>query len=125
MRFDRDQLVFKAICALDEIVDQCSEGPVKATQAMRFVLAFLYSQSKSDDRDSFDQFWKIIRNEYQTAYSDHDQRYIRLTNARICYTGIARSCGVHMDIETMDRIAAVRVKVREKRSPRSVAPLKD
>lgn len=72
MEFDRDNLVFRAICVLDEIVDQCHAGTVKTTLAVRFILAFLYSQSKSDDRSSFDKFWKIIRDEYQPAYSDRD-----------------------------------------------------
>jgi hypothetical protein len=52
MRFDRDQLIFKAICALDEIVDSARDRPVRGTLAMRFVLAFLYSQTGMDDRDT-------------------------------------------------------------------------
>jgi hypothetical protein len=117
MRFDRDHLVFKAICALDEIVDQCSTGPIRTTLAMRFVLAFLYSQSKTDERRNFDDFWKIIRDEHLQAYSDHDRRYMRVTYARTCLTGIARSCGLLMDIETQNMIAAVREKVRSRGGP--------
>lgn len=125
MRFDRNHLVFKAICALDEIVDQCHAGPIRTTLAMRFVLAFLYSQSPSDDRSRFDKFWKIIRDEYQPAYSDHDRRYLRVTYARTCWTGIARSCGIPMNLETENRIAAVRENVRGKRSARPLSLPKD
>lgn len=119
MRFDREHLIFKAICALDEIVDIAREEPVRGTLAVRFVLAYLYSQSETNDRKAFDEFWKIIGDPYDSAFSEHDRRYIRTTYARGCLTKIARSCGVTLDIVTVERIGAVKAKTRAPKGPAS------
>ena len=107
MRFDRDQLVFKALCALDEAADACHAGPVKPTFALRFALAFLYAVSDGR-RDPYDDFWREIGDSKETAYSADAGRYIRSSYARTALTAIARGVGVEMSIEIMQRLSAVR-----------------
>ncbi len=107
MRFDRERLIFKALCALDEIVDECRSGPVKATFAMRFALAYLYTVSNGH-RASYDTFWREARDPKSSAYSDHDRRYLRSTNARTALTGIARSVGIEMTAQVMRALSDAR-----------------
>ena len=95
MRFDRDQLIFKALCAVDEAVDECNHGPLKPTFALRFALAFLFAVSDGD-RTSYDEFWREVGDPRERAYSDHDRSYLRSTYARIAMTGIARGVGVYL-----------------------------
>lgn len=107
MRFDRERLIFKALCALDEIVDDCHAGPVKPTFAMQFALAYLYAMSNGD-RAFYDEFWRETRDPKTNSYSDHDRRYLRSTHARTALTGIARSVGIEMTVQVMHALSDAR-----------------
>ena len=107
MRFDRDQLVFKALCALDEATDACHDAPIKPTFALRFALAFLYTESDGC-HESYDAFWREIADGREGAYSADAGRYIRSSYARTELTGIARGVGVEMSIDFMQRLSAAR-----------------
>ena len=50
MRVARQRLIFLALCALDEIVDQAEDGPGPPTIALRFALAFLWACSDGTER---------------------------------------------------------------------------
>ena len=60
MRFDRDHLIFKALCALDEAIDQCDTAPIKPGFALRFALAYLFAVSDGR-REPYDAFWRQVR----------------------------------------------------------------
>ena len=57
-RFSDDQLRDKALYALEEAYEQCVDGPVKGTKALRFTLAYL--ANRTDDRACFDEFWRAV-----------------------------------------------------------------
>lgn len=68
MIFDWDTLIFKALCALDEIAIEAGDAPIKPSQSTRFALAFLYAVSNGD-RTQYDQFWREIMDPKASAYS--------------------------------------------------------
>ena len=107
MGFDRDQLIFKALCALDEAADACHAEPLRPTFALRFALAFLYAVSDGR-RAPYDAFWREIGDGKEGAYSADAGRYIRSTYARTAMTGIARGVGVEMSVDVMQRLSAAR-----------------
>lgn len=87
MRFDRDLMIFKALCALSEYADASYEAPLKPTFGLRFALAFLYSQSSGDPR-TFTDFWSAVQNAQEDAYHPTAGQYLRSTNARTALNGI-------------------------------------
>lgn len=107
MRIDRDTLVFKALCALDEIAIEAGDAPLKPSLSTRFALAFLYAFSNGD-RTPYDQFWREIMDPKASAYSARAASYTRASYARTAFTSIARTVGVELSIEVMDKLAKAR-----------------
>jgi hypothetical protein len=107
MRAVQDQLVFKALCALAEVVEQCRTGPIIPTFAVRFALAYLYAVGDGE-RLAFDDFWRAIRTSDEGSYSDVMANVMRVTHAQTAMTGIARGCGVELCVEYTARLAAAR-----------------
>lgn len=89
----RDRLVWKALCALDQVAEECGAGPAAPTLLLRFSLAFLYSVSDGD-RASFDDFWRVVLDRYPSAYSVLQANSMRRSYADTHLAGIARSVGV-------------------------------
>jgi hypothetical protein len=87
------QLVRKALLALDEAIDQAREGPVQPTFALRFVLAWLYVSSDRR-RAPYDAFWRCIRDPLSYAWSEEQRSNMRFTQARTAFNGICRSVGI-------------------------------
>jgi hypothetical protein len=110
MRFDRNHLTFKALCALDEAIDQCDAAPIRPTFALRFALAYLFAVSDGR-RDPYDAFWREIRDGKGSAFSEASRRYVRTTYARTALAGISRSVGVELTAEMVQRL-------RDARSPK-------
>lgn len=115
MRIDRDRLVFKALVALDEAVSECSGGPVKPSFALRFALAYLHAAGDGDRR-CFDDFWKVIRDPYEWAYSDTRRSYLRPTNARTHLHGIVRSVGLELTVDLERRLGHARKPKAERQA---------
>lgn len=90
MRFDRDLMIFKALCALSEYADASHAAPLKPTFGLRFALAFLYSQGNGDPR-AFTDFWSAVQNAQDDAYHPTAGQYLRSTNARTALNGIVNS----------------------------------
>lgn len=87
MRFDRDLLIFKALCALSEVADASHDAPIKPTFAIRFALAFLYSQTNGDST-AFTNFWNEIQQTHDKAYHARQGEYLRASYSRTCVNGI-------------------------------------
>ena len=110
MRFDRDQLIFRALCALDEAIDHSDIAPVKRTFALRFALAFLFNLSDGKRRDCYDEFWREIGDPKDHAFSESSARYQRTTHARTNLSGIARSVGLELTADLMERLRLARLQ---------------
>jgi hypothetical protein len=55
-RFTNDELVDKALAALEEVYLRAKDEPIEPTPALRFLLAFLANEAQ--ERWPFDTFWK-------------------------------------------------------------------
>ncbi len=107
MRFDRDQLAFKALCALDEAIDNCDAGPIKPSFALRFALAYLFAVSDGR-RDPYDAFWREVRDDKTSAFSESSARYVRTSYARTALAGISRGVGIELTTDVMLKLSAAR-----------------
>lgn len=107
MRFDRDHLTFKALCALDEAIDLCDAAPIEPTFALRFALAYLFAVSDGR-REPYDAFWREVRDGNGAAYSEASRRYVRTTYARTALAGISRGVGIELTVDMMQRLRNAR-----------------
>lgn len=60
-RFSEDQLIAKALAAVEAVEERAKQGPVEGTPELRFVLAYL--ANKAPERWPFDQCWQIATGE--------------------------------------------------------------
>lgn len=112
-RFSREQLIFKALCVLDQAIDDAGQGRVKPSYGLRFALAFLFAVS--DDRlgiattarQVFDEFWDCVTTDPpgQTAYMTG---FVRSTYARTYMTGICRRVGMPLSVDLQHRLSVAR-----------------
>lgn len=104
MRVGRERLIFLGLCALDEIVDQAKDGPMRPTFGLRFTLALLWALSDGKERPSYDGFWRCVtpqkepHREHQLYY-DYADDHLR---------AIARSLGFDFETELRERINRAR-----------------
>jgi len=56
----REQLVLKALAALQEIADECGEAPARKSLSLRFLLAytFIAAGGRSETKWLWTDFWK-------------------------------------------------------------------
>ena len=112
MQFGQDHLTYKALCVLDQAIDDCHAAPLHATLGLRFTLAYLYAVSDGR-REPYDAFWREVRDAKTIAYSDSDQGYLRATYARTQLCRISRGVGIELTADIMQRPRDAR-KVRSK-----------
>lgn len=115
----REQLVLKALAALQEIADECGKEPARKTLSLRFLLAYTYvaAGARPDIKWIWTAFWNDATSprcqaEHQRMMDD----YIRGTAARSALNGICREIGYPADNEflSMLRRMANTGKVRDR-----------
>jgi hypothetical protein len=104
MRVARDRLIFLALCALDEIVDQAKDEPVKPSFGLRFTLAFLHALGDGKERGCYDGFWRCVTPQKEPhrehrLYYDYADGHLR---------GIAKSLGIDFEVQMRERINRAR-----------------
>lgn len=97
MRPSRQDLIIKALRALDEVAEQAHEAPVEPSYGLSFILAFLYSLSDGR-RDPYDDLWREMQERHDTAPKGMDQ-YMRSTRVRTNIKGIMRGLGCPGTVE--------------------------
>ncbi|MGF7150092.1 hypothetical protein FHS96_003750 [Sphingomonas zeicaulis] len=97
MRTIREQLIFKALVALDEIADSAHAAPVAPSFSIRFLLAFLYAAGDADRR-CFDEYWKAMQDPHD-GQPGTMPGYIRGTALRGCITCMIRELGLPLTPE--------------------------
>lgn len=110
MKPTRDQLIFKALCALEETCSAMADGPVAPTAQLRFLLAFLCQASGPDElgqphRASFDEFWSVATRPCAADHEGDRQMRVRRNQASACMQGIARRVGMPLDREVYAAMA--------------------
>lgn len=98
-RPSRDELIFKALCVLDQAIDDCTPTPVRPNPGLRLALALLFVFSDGG-RSSFDAFWKVIV-DAPGAVTRGMNAGSRSTYARTYLTGICRSVGMPLTVDLM------------------------
>ena len=81
MHINYETLRFKALCVLDQAIDDCHYAPLRGSLGLRFALAYLYAISDGR-REPFDAFWREVHDAKAFAYSEEDQHYLRTSYAR-------------------------------------------
>jgi hypothetical protein len=92
--------MFLALVALYEVADEAGRAPVRPSFALRFALAFLYTNSNGD-RSSYDGFWRQCQHPYDGRTQAN---YARGTMTRTAWNGICHSLGVALSIDFMEQI---------------------
>jgi hypothetical protein len=98
-RPSRTELIFKALCVLDQAIDDCTPLPIKPNPGLRLALALLFVFGDGD-RHCFDGFWKIVVGA-PDAITRAMKANARSTYARTYLTGICRSVGMPLSVDLM------------------------
>ncbi|BAI95722.1 hypothetical protein Sj15T_00710 [Sphingobium sp. TA15] len=96
MSIPPDDLTRKALLALEELCGGKS-GVFERTMALRFVLAFLYSVSKSKRREPFDELWH--GSGFRHPHSKELDAICRDAHTNSKIEGIYRAVGVHRNAD--------------------------
>ena len=103
MHIDYETLRFKALCVLDQAIDDCHSAPLQGSLGLRFALAYLYAISDGR-REPFDAFWREVHDAKASAYSKEDQHHLRTSYARTQLCCISRGVGIELTAELMQRL---------------------
>lgn len=99
MRIATDQLIVKALTALEEVGWAAQSGPVAPSHALRFTLAFLYAHGDGR-RDNFDTFWRVVTDPGALSQSSETGTNIARANSASCELyGIYRAVGVDRSVD--------------------------
>lgn len=102
----REQLMWKALCAVDEATEEAGRAPVRPSFALRFALAYLFTCS-TGERWLYDAFWRDIQ-----MPSPIDGRSChRGMMARSGLEGIMRSVGVTPTFESIKALTERRLRM--------------
>lgn len=109
-RLTREALVFKALCILDEAMDQARRGQVQPSLGLRFALAFLYAvgdrRGEWFDRQPYDTFWREATQKQEDLTEGHNvDGYGRVIHMTASMNAMARAAGMPIEAEM---IAALR-----------------
>ena len=109
----REQLIWRALLAVDEAAARAAEAPVAPTFALRFALAFLHASAGGGERWMYDAFWRDI----QRPGPLDGRMCSRGTEAMTGLQGIMRSVGL---IPTAETLTALRDH-RHRNTPDAIA----
>lgn len=98
MRFARDDLIRKALLALEEAANATTTAPVPRSRALRFTLAFLFAVTDGKNRNWFDAFWQSVTRDDDTAES---AALGRGASATAALNAIYRLVGIERTTEMM------------------------
>lgn len=96
----RDQLIWRALVAVDEAAAAAASAPVVPNFALRFALAFLYACAGGGERWMYDSFWRDI----QRPSPPDGRQCSRGTEAMASLQGIMRSVGIVPTVATLDAL---------------------
>ena len=114
MGLGRDDLLYLALLALDDVAEAARAGPVPRSIALRFLLAFVHQASGADpDRKwVFDSFWREGTSLGDRSGSAYLRRVARLTAIDSAMNGICHACGWQLTPELELQLRAHRAKLK-------------
>lgn len=105
----REALVFRALCVLEEVVEESRKGAVRPSPGLRLALAYLYAvgdrRREWFDREPYDGFWRLATQQDAnfSAGSNVDATG-RLTHMTAHLNAIARAAGMELDVPLLHAI---------------------
>jgi hypothetical protein len=93
MRVAREKLIFLALSLLVRWSDRSAKGPLQPDIGVRLALAFLYTCGESQDRCTYDEFWRRLSDPGLAGKHVGENDYIRRSYADSCIKGIIRDVG--------------------------------
>lgn len=109
MRFEQDHLIFKALCVLDEAVDQARAAPlIPPLPGIRFALAYLWTVSPSKDREPYDRFWRVIQGIGCEHPNPQSSNTMRGQTAQTAFYPIARAAGMEPTVALSEAMRQAR-----------------
>ncbi|MFD1789635.1 hypothetical protein ACFSC3_18935 [Sphingomonas floccifaciens] len=95
------QLVFKALCALEEAVREAERGKVHPSLGLRFALAYLYAVGERRrewfDRQPYVEFWQLATKEDAPTRGGQTMAgSARLTGLTSSINAIGRAAGIEI-----------------------------
>lgn len=112
-RLSREALVFRALCVLEEAVEESRKGAVPPSPGLRLALAYLYAvgdrRREWFDREPYDGFWRLATQQDAnfSAGSNVDATG-RLTQLTAHLNGIGRAAGMEVDVTVLQAIRRAR-----------------
>ncbi|HWK40790.1 MAG TPA: hypothetical protein VNR60_02570 [Croceibacterium sp.] len=103
MQLDRDKLMWLALGALDELVQQAHEAPIEPSLSVRALLAAAFACSDGN-REPYDGFWREMQKTHPHASTEH-AGYIRCSMMRTQMHCIVRSLGLPDTVATQMKMA--------------------
>jgi hypothetical protein len=113
-RFGTAELRNRALLALEEALEQCREGPVRRSFALRFALAFL--SNFASEREAFDEYWRGLAEPKQPP---------RYGSVNVALNRIYRSIGAERDHALSLRLRRAHAAPDEPQGPRRDGPDRD
>ncbi len=102
----KEALVFKALCVLDEAMEQARGGKVLPSLGLRFALAYLYAigdrRKEWFDREPYDEFWMLATK--RGACDGGTDSVGRFTAMQANINGIARAAGLEMTVTVLHAV---------------------
>jgi hypothetical protein len=90
----RQDLIYRALVALDHEAEAAGADPSKPGPAVRFCLAFLHAISDGKSRQAYVGFWKDLIDVDRSDWAETHKRYRRQTQLRGGLHAIVRSVGL-------------------------------
>ena len=87
------QLKLWALFILYHLAHCAKARPYQRSWFLRFILAFLYAQSKDEDRTHFDTFWKVATKPHRPSNADRDPNSVRRSLMQREANGICLAVG--------------------------------
>ena len=113
MTIPTNDLIRKCLLALEEICGS-TDGRFERSMALRFILAYLYSVSKSPHgRKPFDDLWDA--GSYTHPYSKEEADNCRHVDVSTCLNGVYRAVGVQRTGDFMFHTVRQKKYLDEKR----------
>ncbi|HWT12315.1 MAG TPA: hypothetical protein VN231_06150 [Allosphingosinicella sp.] len=91
IRFTSDQLLAKALYALEETLEKCAAAPAPPSGALRFTLAWL--AARGAERRPFDAFWREATRPLAPGEDRGAAAIARVQAATAALNGIYRAVG--------------------------------
>jgi hypothetical protein len=112
MRLSRDELVWKALLAIDEVAERAEKAPAEKSLFLRFTLAFLYCEGDAGALRVFRDFWRAVTSPVPEEYTAQVGRLSAITGG---LNGVFRAVRVERTVTMMQYVKAARSL--EKRIP--------